>query len=62
MAAIAMSVATGVFFSTYVGFRIALGSCPTYEPITDFNVERFKGIWYEMQRDFAMATGECITA
>ena len=63
MATIAMSVATGVFFSTYVGLRIAIGSCPTYEPIEDFDAENFKGIWYEMQRDKSFfATGECITA
>ena len=64
MATIAMSVATGVFFSTYVGLRVALGSCPTYEPIEDFNAEDFKGIWYEMQRDKSIQfeTGECITA
>ena len=48
MATIAMSVATGVFFSTYFGLRIAIGSCPTYEPIEDFDAENFKGIWYEM--------------
>ena len=28
MAALAMSVATGIFFSTYVCLRVALGSCP----------------------------------
>ena len=63
MAAIAMSVATGVFFSTYVGFRIALGSCPAYEPIEGFDVKRYKGVWYEVQRDKSIPfeTGDCVT-
>ena len=64
MAAIAMSVATGFFFSTYVGLRIALGSCPAYDPIDGFDSDRYKGVWYEMQRDTSMTaeTGECVTA
>ena len=63
MAAIGMSVATGFFFSTYVGLRIAIGSCPTYEPIEDFYAESYKGIWYEMQRDKSIPfeTGDCVT-
>ena len=48
MAAITMSVATGVFFATYAGLRTSLGSCPAYEPIPDFDIERFKGVWYEL--------------
>ena len=50
-ATIAMSVFTGAALSTYTGFRITRGTCPVYEPIKDFDVEAFKGVWYTMQAD-----------
>ena len=59
-----MSVASGVFFLNLSGFRFALGTCLPYQPIEDFNAKRFKGVWYEMQRDktTSFETGDCVTA
>ena len=61
---ISMSVFTGLSLSTYLGFRIGLGTCSRYEPIEDFDAARFKGVWYELQRDseISFEDGECVTA
>ena len=64
IAAWIMTAATTVFFGGYVYLRAETGLCIRTEALDSFDVERFKGVWYELQRDSAIMfeTGECVTA
>ena len=55
---------TVLMLGGYIAIRSTTGVCSHYEPIEDFDVERFKGIWYELQRDSSIMfeSGECVTA
>ena len=59
-----MSVATSIFLSGYLTLRTVSGICYAYDPIEDFDAAKFKGVWYELQRDVDIffETGECVTA
>ena len=64
---IIMSIITGFNMIVYLYLRLAtVGPCShfagTYN--ADFDVEKFKGSWYELKRDvnIRFETGECVTA
>lgn len=42
----------------------SFGGCPVYEPMLDFDRERFLGTWYEVQRYFTVTelAARCISA
>ena len=61
----AMTIFTGTMIAGYTTLSlISGGSCPAYDPLDDFDVEAFKGVWYELQRDkdITFESGECVTA
>ena len=59
-----MSGFTAVFVVTYVTLRSVVGICPHFDELDSFDVERYKGVWYELKRDkdIVFETGECVTA
>ena len=61
---IIMSIFTGIMFLGYIVLRTTVGSCPRFDPLDSIDVEAFKGVWYELQRDSTIGfqTGECVTA
>ena len=63
-AGLAMSIATGVFFTSYTTLRVTQGSCPTTTLVSNFDPDRYLGVWYELRRDedISFETGECVTA
>ena len=50
-AAKVMTGLTSILFVFYIYGRLVSDVCPAYEPLDSFDVERFKGVWYELQRD-----------
>ena len=59
-----MTVATGILTVAYLYGRVISDVCPNYEPLDSFDVAKFTGVWYELQRDESIRfqTGECVTA
>ena len=59
-----MSGFTLAMLAGYATLRTITGICPHYEALESFDVERFKGVWYELQRDTSIMfeTGDCVTA
>ena len=64
LAFVIMAVATGVFLIGDLLFRTLNGTCLRTESLTEFDVAKFKGVWYELQRDkdISFESGECVTA
>ena len=65
IAVIAMTIFTALMFFGYIILSIVSGgACPHFEGLESFEVDRYKGVWYELQRDtnIRFETGECITA
>lgn len=42
----------------------SFGGCPVYQPMPDFDRERFLGVWYEVERYFTVTelASKCISA
>lgn len=42
----------------------SFGGCPIYEPMTGFELERFMGTWFEIERYFTVTelAARCISA
>lgn len=42
----------------------SFGGCPIYEPMTGFELERFMGTWFEVERYFTVTelAARCISA
>ena len=61
---IAMSTFTSVMLTSYIVMAILFGPCPNTEPMDKFEVAKYKGTWYELQRDkdISFETGTCVTA
>ena len=60
-----MSIFTGVMLLSYILVRLLTkGPCDTFEGMTGFEVEKYKGVWYEINRDKSILfeTGDCVTA
>lgn len=53
-----------VAFASVVVAQIPnLGFCPDYVPVSDFDMEKFLGRWYEAERYFAVSevASRCVT-
>ena len=61
---IAMSIFTGTLLTAYIVLALIYGPCPNTEYMDKFEVDRYKGTWYELQRDkdIAFEEGTCVTA
>ena len=42
----------------------SFGGCPDYQPMIDFNKEKFLGTWYEVERYFTVTEigSKCVSA
>ena len=61
---LAMSTFTAVMLTGWVVLAILFGPCPNTEYMDKFEVDRYKGTWYELMRDenIAFESGTCVTA
>lgn len=57
-------IVTVCIASSAMGQVPFLGSCPSVEPMPDFDVSQYLGKWYEVERYFAFFEfgGKCVTA
>lgn len=54
-----------VYLSSIVNCQIpSFGGCPVYQPMANFDKERFLGTWYEVERYFTVTelASRCIAA
>lgn len=53
------------FFTLYVNSQVpSFGGCPGYDPMGEFDQERFLGTWYEVERLFTVTelASRCVSA